>query len=188
MSEQSLCEISNEVEKTKPKNILDKVLVGLFSLIVGVNSLLLTLVVAAAAAARYVFKADFPGYEEIAVLVGFWLYFMGAAYGAYNNTHVSADVIDAYFPEGTMKRILTVLRNAITVGVCGLFVYFGYEFFEFAFKGPLGNYQFQPRSMTWRIPFWTSRGAIFFGLIFMELYFFRNLVLSLNALIKGDKA
>lgn len=189
MSEQSICEIAAEVESSKPKNKFDRILVGGFSLVVGINSILLTLVIAGAAAARYVFKTNFYGYEEIAVLIAFWFYFMGAAYGSYNNTHVSADVVDAYFPENTMKRILTVVRHLVTVGVCGLFVFFGFEFFDFSFRGPLGNFQFLPTSMVWRIPFWTSRAAIFSGLIFMEVYFIRNLVLSIKALVKGgDKA
>jgi TRAP-type C4-dicarboxylate transport system permease small subunit len=171
--------MSNEAER----NIFDKIIVGAFTIIIGVNSLLITLIIAGAAASRYIFKVNFYGYEEIAVLVAFWFYFMGAAYGSYNNTHVSADIIDAYLPECKMKRWLTFVRHLITCAVCGLFVCYGYEFFRFGFVGPLGNFQFKPTSMVWRIPLWTSYSAIFVGLIFMEVYFIRNLVLSVRALI-----
>jgi TRAP-type C4-dicarboxylate transport system permease small subunit len=170
------------------KNLFDRVVVGAFAIIIVVNSLLLTLIIAGAALARYVFKINFYGYEEIAVLVAFWFYFMGAAYGSYNNTHVSADVVDAYLPEGRVKRVLTFIRHFVTCAVCGLFVYYGYEFFIFGFVGPLGNFQFKPTSMVWRIPLWTSYSAIFAGLIFMEVYFIRNLVLNTRALIGRGKA
>lgn len=182
MSEQSLCEIAEVVESTQPKTLFDKIVVRALSAMIAVTSLAMTCVLAGAAASRRVFEINFSGYDEIAIVIGFWLYFMGAAYGAYNNTHVSADVVDAYFPESTTKRILTFLRCLITVCVCGLFTYYGFGFFEFGFVGPLGNYTFKPTSMVWRIPLWTSYLAIFAGLILMEIYFLRNLVLSVMAL------
>lgn len=185
MSEQSICEIAEVVETTKPKNRFDKIVVGFFSAVIILGSFGITCIIAGAAAARYIFKTNFYGYEEIAVLVAFWFYFIGAAYGSYNNTHVSADIVDAYFPESLTKRALTFTRCVITFSACGLFTYYAYGFFEFGFLGPLGNFQFQPTSMVWRIPLWTSYSAIFVGLIFMEIYFFRNLVLSAVALFKN---
>ena len=188
MTDNSVCEIAEVTEATKPKNIFDKILVGGFSIIIAVCSVVLTLIIAGAASARYIFMVNFYGYEELAVLVAFWFYFIGAAYGAYNNTHVSADIVDAYLKEGTLKRVMTFLRSLVTVSVCGLFTYYGFAFFDFGFRGPLGTFTFIPTSMVWRIPLWTSYGAILFGLIFMEIYFFRNLVLSVIALARGGKA
>jgi TRAP-type C4-dicarboxylate transport system permease small subunit len=69
------------------------------------------------------------------------------------------------------------------VGVSGLFVYYGYDFFMFGFRGPLGNGIAIPMSTVWRIPLWTSYGAIFGGLVFMTLFFTRDLVISLRALL-----
>lgn len=184
MSEKALSETTEAPKAEKLGSKVNRVFIAVFSIIIVLGSVGLTLIIAGAATARYVFKSDFYGYEEIAVLVAFWLYFIGAAYGAYNNTHVSADVVDAYFPEGQAKRVLTFLRWLVTVAVCGLFVRYGYDFFEFGFIGPLGNFQFLPTSMSWRIPLWTSYAAIFVGLIFMEIYFLRNLIISAKALFR----
>lgn len=187
MSEQSVCEIPDIVEEKKQRNPFDRIVVGAFSIVLASNALILTLIICGAAASRYVFKVNFYGYDEIAILLAFWFYFIGAAYGSYNNTHVSADVVDAYVPDGPTKRALTFLRHLVSVSICGTFVYFGYNFFMFGFAGPLGNFTFQPKSMVWRIPLWTSYSAIFVGLIFMEVYFIRNLVLSAKALFGGGK-
>ena len=187
MSEQSLCEIADVVETKKPRNKFDRVVIGAFSVVLAANALILTLVICGAAASRYLFKINFYGYDEIVILLAFWFYFIGAAYGSYNNTHVSADVVDAYCKEGPTKRVLTFVRHLITAGICGVYMYFGYNFFMFGFAGPLGNFTFQPKSMVWRIPLWTSYSAIFVGLIFMEIYFLRNLVLSTKALFGGGK-
>jgi TRAP-type C4-dicarboxylate transport system permease small subunit len=170
------------------KNILDKLAERVFGAILAVFSLLITLIITGAASARYLFKVNFVGYDEFVVLLAFWFYFIGAAYGAYNNTHVTADVVDAYFPEGPAKRVLTCVRWLVTSLACGLFVYYGFNYFKFSFLGPLGNFQFQPKSMTWRIPHWIAHAGIFSGLIFMELYFIRNFFRSVGALHRGDKA
>jgi len=170
------------------KNLFDRIIVGFFSVVLVITSLAMTCIITGAALARYIFKVNFYGYDEIAVLVAFWLYFMGAAYGAYNNSHVTADIIDAYFPEGLTRKVLTLLRWLITSVACGLFVYYGFGYFKFSFMGPLGNYNFLPKSMVWRIPLWTSHAAIFSGLIFMEIYFLRNLVLSARVLFRRREA
>jgi TRAP-type C4-dicarboxylate transport system permease small subunit len=171
----------------KKRNLFDRIAVGAFSIVLVVNSLTVTLIITGAALARYIFKVNFNGYDELTVLVAFWLYFMGAAYGAYNNSHVSADVIDAYFPEGRTKKTITCVRWLITSAVCLLFVTYGFEYVKFSFVGPLGNFKRIPRSMVWRIPFWISQSSIFIGLIFMEIYFVRNFVLSAKALLSGRR-
>lgn len=169
------------------RNMFDKVLIRLVSIVLFANTLILTCIITGAAAARYIFKVNFYGYEEIAVLFAFWFYFAGAAYGAYNNTHVSADVVDAYFPDGRTKQVIALIRHIVTACVCALFVYYAYGFFDFGLRGPMGNFQFQPKSMVWRIPHWTSYLAILIGLIVMDIYFIRNAVLSARALLSGKK-
>jgi TRAP-type C4-dicarboxylate transport system permease small subunit len=169
-------------------NKFDKVAVGFFQIVLFVGSLSITLVIMAAALARYIFKFNLVGYDEIVVVLSFWFYFMGAAYGAYNNSHVSADVIDAYVPEGALKKFMTVLRWLFTCIACGIFVYYGYNYLKFSFMGPLGNFQFLPKSMIWRIPLWIGQSAISIGLVLMEYYFLRNLVISIKALVRGNKA
>ncbi|GHV30863.1 C4-dicarboxylate ABC transporter permease [Synergistales bacterium] len=169
-------------------NKFDKVMVGFFSIVIAVGSLVITLIIMGAAAARYILHVNFVGYDEIVVLVAFWFYFMGAAYGAYNNSHVTADIIDAYVPLGVTRNVLAAIRWAAACFACGLFVYYGFNYLKFSFMGPLGNFRFLPKSMTWRIPLWISQSAIFIGLSLMELYFLRNFLLSIKALAGGNKA
>ena len=136
---------------------------------------------------RYVLKGDLYGYEEWVKLLAFWLYFMGAAIGAYNRTHVSADLVHAYLPPGIIKKSMIFLKDLVTVVVTLLFVWYGYDFFMFGFMGPLGTGIAIPKTTIWRISLWTSYLAVFSGLIFMALYFTRDLVLSTLALFGRDK-
>lgn len=165
-----------------PKNLFDRITINSFSIICFFTCVSLTLIICVATFFRYIVKGDLYGYEEWVKFLAFWLYFMGAAIGAYNRTHVSADLINAYLPEGTFKNFLAFLKNLITVGVCLLFTWFGYEFFMFGFMGPLGTGIAIPKTTVWRIPFWFGYLSVFMGLGFMSFYFARDLILSARVL------
>lgn len=190
MSEQN--EIAGNAEATESKstfdkvvagflsffNIFDKIVMGFFSVIIVIGTLGLVAILTWAILARYVFITRFLGFEELLILLACWLYFAGAAYGAFNNTHIAVSIVDSYMQDCLLKRLLIFIRWLITASVCGLFVYYAYDFFMFNFLGPLGDFRFQPTSQVWRIPMWTSVLAIFVGFIFMEIYFIRNMIIS----------
>lgn len=176
----------NNVAK-KPGNIFDKVVINSFSIVTFGMSIILTVLIALATFVRYVLKGDLYGYEEWVKLLAFWLYFSGAAIGAFNGTHVSADLVQSYVPAGTVKRFLVFLKDLITVGINLLFVYYGYFFFMFGFMGPLGTGIALPRTTVWQLPLWTSYLAIFLGLIFMAWYFSVALFKSTKALFTGGR-
>ncbi len=171
-----------------PKNFFDKIVIRSFSLVCFSTSVLLAVLISAATFVRYVLHGDLYGYEEWVKLFAFWLYFSGAAIGAFNGTHVSADLVHSYVPEGLFKRLLVVLKGVVTLGVTLLFVWYGYDFFMFGFMGPLGTGIALPKTTIWRIPLWTSYLAIFLGLIFMAFYFLLDLLRSLKALFGGDRS
>lgn len=170
-----------------PKNFFDKIVINLFSIICFTTTALLTLIICAAAFFRYILNGDLTGYEEWVKIFAFWLYFAAAAIGAYNRTHVSADLVQAYVPNGKLKDFLVFLKNLITVGVSLLFTWYGYEFFMFGFMGPLGTGIALPTTNVWRICLWVGYLPVFLGLIFMTYYFTRDLLMSTRTLLLGRK-
>ena len=196
-----------EERSLKPKCLFDKVSINFFGIVMVFCSLALSTLITAAAFVRYVVRGDLFGYEEWVKLLAFWLYFMGGAYGAYNNTHVSADLIDAYL-KGKPRQIMTFIRQLITSAMSFVFVYFGYYFFMFGLLGPLPkneiltvgwngvdltfksidlwNVRAIARTTVWQIPLWTSYAAIFLGLIFMAIFFSRRCINTGIAIIKGE--
>ena len=119
----------------KPTNIFDKVVINFYSIVCFVMSILLVLIISAATLMRYVFEMDLYGYEEWIKIFAFWLYFMGAGYGAFAGTHVSADLVQSYMKEGVFKRLLIFARTVITLSITGLFTWYGFDFFMFGFTG-----------------------------------------------------
>lgn len=160
------------------KNWFDKIIVNSLAAICLVTSVALTLIMCAVTFFRYVIEGDLYGFEEWVKLFAFWLYFAGAALGAYNRTHVSADLVNAYCKEGKLKQSLAFLKNILTVGSCLIFVYYGWEFFYFGYMGPLGTGIAIPKTSAWRIPLWLGYISVFSGFLIMAFYFTRDLILS----------
>lgn len=183
------CDESNPgvITADMPKNFFDKIVINLFSIVCFTATALLTIIICAAAFFRYILNGDLTGYEEWVKIFAFWLYFAAAAIGAYNRTHVSADLVQAYVPNGRFKDFLVFLKNLITVGVSLLFTWYGYEFFMFGFMGPLGTGIALPTTNVWRISLWVGYLPVFLGLIFMTYYFTRDLIISTRTLLLGRK-
>jgi TRAP-type C4-dicarboxylate transport system permease small subunit len=197
-----------EARTLKPIGLFDKITVKIMEVLMVFSSLALTGVIVAAAVLRYVVRGDLYGYEEWVKLLAFWLYFMGGAYGAYNDTHVSADIIDAYMPAGKPRQTMVFVRQLITSGMSILFTVFGYYFFMYGLLGPIpkkdmitvgwdgmdltfSSINFWTtraiaRTTVWQIPLWTSYIAIFLGLILMTIYFSRRCIHTGIALFKGE--
>lgn len=171
-----------------PTNLFDKIAVHFFSIICFSMSVLLMTIISAATVMRYIFKLDLYGYEEWIKIFAFWLYFIGAGFGAYAGTHVSADLVQSYLPDGVIKRLLLLIRTIVTLAVTLLFTWYGWDFFWFAFRGPLGTGVAIPKTVAWRIPLWTAYLSIFLGLVFMSYYFFRDMIKAAKELFAGGES
>ncbi len=190
--EEKVADESGESTLTrKPHTPVDKILVGSFSIVCFWTSILLMLLITAATIVRYIVQGDLYGYDEWAKLLAIWLYFMGAAYGAFNESHVTADLVVAFIRDGVLRRTLIVLKDVVSVGVCLLYLWCGYDFFFFALRGPLGTGIAIPTTSVWRIPMWYYNLAVFMGFAFISFYlikyFLRDLFMLLRALRKEGK-
>ena len=185
----SMCKFSEDLQPLKPKTLIDKIIIGFTSTNILVTSVLLVLLITIATFTRYLIQADLYGYDEWAKLLAMWLYFMGAAYGAFNESHVTADIVTAFTSDSLLRRSIIVLKDVISVGVCLLFLYYAWDFFYFGFTGPLGTGALIPSTSVWRIPMWTYSLAILSGLAIMAYYlikyFLRDMLLFFRAL-RGD--
>lgn len=182
-------EIEEEVVLSirKPKCIFDKITVSFYSIICFTMSILLTVIISAATIMRYILEMDLYGYEEWIKIFAFWLYFMGAGYGAFAGTHVSADLVQSYVKEGVLKRFLIFTKTVVTLGVTLLFTKYGWDYLVFGFLGPLGTGVALPRTVAWRIPLWTAYLPIFIGLASMSYYFMWDMIRAGQALFSGGK-
>ena len=112
---------------------------------------------------RYVFKGNFYGSDEVIMLFAFWLYFMGAAYGSFENSHIKADLLNVYIKNMRTKDAVALVAQVLTIVVNTIVLVWAWRYFQMELsKGGL--------STALKIPLVIPKSAVFFGFLFMEFY------------------
>ena len=112
---------------------------------------------------RYVFKANFYGSDEVIMLFAFWLYFMGAVYGSYEDSHIKADLLNVYIKNLRVKDFLSLIAQLLTIVVNTIVLIWAFRFFQMEITK-------WGRSTALKIPLVIPKSAVFFGFLLMEFY------------------
>jgi TRAP-type C4-dicarboxylate transport system permease small subunit len=133
------------------------------------TSVFITLLVFSAVLMRYIFHYPGMEVEEIATLVAFWLYFVGAVYGAYERSHIKTELVHLVLRQPRHYAVAKCVASLITVALAILMTYWGYTFFVWGIEK-------WARSPVLQMPMVFAQSSIFFGAAFMSVYFFVELV------------
>jgi TRAP-type C4-dicarboxylate transport system permease small subunit len=123
---------------------------------------LVTIITFAAVITRAL-NINFLGYEEILIICAFWLYMLGAAYGSYEKSHITADIIVVMMPDNFLKAIIQILRNLLTLVLGIIFFLWALELFQW-------TVELQQKTPVWRIPVTVSQSSLLFGLTIVTFY------------------
>lgn len=148
----------NRLEKTLFWRVLEKFLK--FGLIVTAS--LVTLITFAAVITRS-FSINFHGYEEILIICAFWLYMLGSAYGSFENSHITADIIVVMMPESKWKSLIAIIRNTLTLVLGFIFLLWALNLFQWTIV-------MQNKTPVWRIPVTVAQSSLMFGLSISTFY------------------
>lgn len=128
-----------------------------------VCSIVTTVVIFTAAFMRYVLHKDFYGVDDIILLFAFWLYFLGAVHGSYENSHIKADILMTLMRNVRLKEAINLIGQVVLVGINVILIIWAWQFFM---RGIVE----MPKTTALHIPYFIPRFAIFLGLLLMELY------------------
>ncbi len=112
---------------------------------------------------RYLFKGNFYGSDEIIMLFAFWLYFMGAAYGSFENSHIKADLLNVYIRNMRVKDGVNLLAQVLTVAVNTIILIWATRYFSTEIRR-------WGLSTALKIPLVIPKSSVFFGFLMMEFY------------------
>ncbi len=118
---------------------------------------------------RYVFGSPLFGVEELVCLIAMWLYFIGASYGAYERTHIKAELVHLWFKTQRSHAFINSLSSSITLILSVIMIKWSYPYFIWGIKRG-------ETSQALLLPMVLSQSAVFFGAILMALYFLVELV------------
>ena len=154
-----------------------KFLINLVKYIMVLCSVASTCCIVIAVVLRYIFKLNFYGSDEIILAFAFWLYFMGAVYGSYENSHIKADLITVYVKNIRIKDFIDLISQAVMIVVNLILITWAWDYF-------MWGLQKMPLTTGLKIPLVIPQSAVFFGLLLMGfyhiVYFIRNIYRYIN--------
>ena len=118
---------------------------------------------------RYVFGSPLFGVEEMVTLIAMWLYFLGASYGAYERSHIKAELVHLWFKTPRSLALVKSLASFITLVLSLIMVSWSYPYFIWGIKEG-------ETSQALLLPMVLSQSAVFFGAILMSIYFMAEFV------------
>lgn len=118
---------------------------------------------------RYVFGSPLFGVEEMICFIAMWLYFVGATYGAYERSHIKAELIHLWVKTPRSHAFVKAFSSVMTLGLSIIMVSWSYRYFIWGIK----KGETSPALL---LPMVLSQSAIFFGAILMTLYFLVELI------------
>jgi len=119
---------------------------------------------------RYVFQLPLLWVEEVAITPAFWMYMTGAAYAAYDKSHIRVGVIDIAVKDETRRLTWRFIASVIAFGFAVLFLVWGFNFF-------MEDLAFGPQTATLRYPLIYARSSFFLSAgILGGVYFLLDMV------------
>ena len=129
------------------------------------TSLCLVFTISVVVFMRYVLKTDLFAYDELVMIVAWWMYFIGAAHGSREDSQIKADILQVYF--SVKKPRVAWLLNIIARGLEVVFV-FAITFWSWSLI--MWQLKFAGKTVAWGIPLIVPQSAIFLGFSLMSLY------------------
>lgn len=118
---------------------------------------------------RYVFNDTIIGIEELATYSAIWAYFLGAAYGSYERSHISASLVPVVFRNDRARQIVEIVATVLTVLIAGWMTWFVWLYFGWSLST-------RPRSLELGTDLVWFHGAVLFGFAMMTAYTVLELV------------
>ena len=134
-----------------------------------ISGCIITLLVFIEVMLRYVFGSPLFGVEELIVLIAMWIYFIGASYGAYERSHIKAELIHTWVKSPKKVALVRSINSGITFILSLIMISWTYPFFIWSITQ--GG-----KSQALLLPMYYFQSAIFVGAILMSLYFFTEFV------------
>ena len=118
---------------------------------------------------RYVIKTDLFGIEEIVTIIVMWLYFIGAAYGSFEDSHIKADMLPALIKNKKALKTLNLAIYGISAALLTVIAFWGLQYAHWSILS--GG-----KSVGWRFPLIISQIPITIGFVLMWFYAICHLV------------
>src|SRR5690625_1050175 len=144
-----------------------------------VSSILIIVALSLAVLLRYVLKIDLFGLEELLIIPIFLLYFLGASYGSYEKSHITADIMETYVKNEKVLKAIRLFTTFVSLVASSVFTYWAFQYF-------LWSVNKLEKTPGWHIPLFIPHGIVLIGFLLMSIYFLIHVVQLIRELKVGD--
>ena len=131
--------------------------------IVFIASVAIILVITYGVLMRYIIHHDVPAIEEILVIFGMWLYFIGASLGSHDDSHIHADFFTSYCHKPKVLRVHQAFVYGVIVVINIILIIWAIKYVMWIFDKP-------GQSINWRFPLSWSKMPIAISIFLMMVY------------------
>ncbi len=125
---------------------------------------------------RQFFHIQFFGQEEIVTTLSVWIYWIGCAFGTFDDIHVSGDLIKTLMKTRRQKAIQRVYTFTLNTIISGYFLYLAINWLKF-------QKMLNPMTDALRFPKMWMYASCGVGLVFTTIYFFMHLCKAIYVLV-----
>ena len=148
---------------------IDKSLQEIYNYLMMISGMAVAALIIISALLRYIFKVDFYGSEEVTLLAGFWLYFVGSASAARDKSHLNADMVTVFTKKEKVIRVFAVIRDMLSLAICMLTIKWCWDYFSW-------QYTLRPVTSVHRIPLVLQQFPMCFSFVLWGCYLVRDCI------------
>jgi len=153
-----------------------KVLIAIQEWLLMILGVGVVLIVASTSILSSFLNINFPGNEELLIIVVFYLYMIGCAYGAYEKSHITAEIIDVIVKDGIFKETVYVIRWILTFILGVVFMIWAISLVQWSLENEL-------KTLVFRLPIALGQASIVIGLALTNFYNFIHMYEAIKAYI-----
>lgn len=128
---------------------------------------------------RYVFDSPFTGIEEVALLLGVWVYFSGMAYATKTKEHITGGVIHLIVDNPRTIELIKLFGYLVSLSALMFFSYLAMEYVMKIYdRGRLST------NLAW--PRWVWSSSMVFGFVISSLYLLLDIGRDVRELFKPE--
>ncbi len=130
--------------------------------------------------ARYIFNSSLFGLEQFIGYAAVWLYFIGAAYGSYERSHIKAEFINILIKSENKRNIIRSVAAVVSTIMAIVFTKWSWQFCAESIA--MGE-----TTPTYSIPMIYFQASLLVGGLLMVMYFFLEAYDYASQVLKKDK-
>jgi len=152
-------------------SIADKALQFIYDYIIMVAGSAVAMLILVGAFMRYILKIDFYGSEEIVLIFGYWLYFIGSISAARAKTHLNADMVSIFTKNAKIIAVKEVVKDILSLAICCLAIKWCYDYWSWTFA-------LNPKTSVHKIPYYFQQFPMCLSFLMWGLYLIRDCAAS----------